>query len=68
MASMSAPIDLGDARLRRDIERVHRLGPRAFYELLTEIGREWLCRVEIERRVARYAQLDPAVLAAIEGW
>jgi len=58
-------IDLGDARLRHDVERLHRLGPRAVYELLAEIGRERLLRVDIERRVARYARLDPASLAAI---
>jgi hypothetical protein len=59
--------DIGDARLRRDVERLHRLGPRAIYELLTEIGREQLLRVDIERRVARYARLDVAALAEIEG-
>jgi hypothetical protein len=62
-----APIDLGDIRLRRDVECLHRLGPRAVYELLSEIGREGLLRVDIERRVARYARLDSATLAAIEG-
>jgi hypothetical protein len=65
---MSPIIDLGDIRFRRDVERLHRLGPRATEELLLELGRELMLRVHIERRVARYAERDPAVLAAIEGW
>jgi hypothetical protein len=59
--------DLDDIRLRRDIERVYELGPRAIFELLSEIGRECLLRVDIQRRVARYARLNPASLKAIEG-
>ena len=65
---MSVTIDLGDVRLRRDVEHLHRLGPRALFELLSEIGRERLLRVDIERRVARYAAIDPAALAVIKGW
>jgi hypothetical protein len=61
------PIDLADVRLRRHVERLHRLGPRATYELLAEIGREHLLRVDIEQRAARYAGLDPKVLRALGG-
>ena len=59
--------DLDDMRLRRNVEALHRLGPRALYELLAEIGREQLLRVDIERRVARYARLNAAMLADMEG-
>ncbi len=58
-------IDLGDARLRRDVEKLHRLGPRPLYHLLVELGCERSFRVEIERSVARYARLDPAVVKAL---
>ena len=64
---MSATTDLGDVRLRRDVECLHRLGARALYELLSEIGRERLLCVDIGRRVARYARLDPAALKALDG-
>jgi hypothetical protein len=60
-----APIDLGDVRLRRDVDQLHRLGPRAVYELLAEIGRDRLLRVYVERLVARYAALDPGVVASL---
>jgi hypothetical protein len=62
---MTMPVDLADTRLRRDVERLHRLGPRAVAELLLEIGRESLLRVDIERRLARYVQLDPATVRAL---
>jgi hypothetical protein len=64
---MTALVDLGDARLRRHVERLHRQGPRVLFELLSEIGRERLLRVDIEGRVARYAALDPDAVEALGG-
>ena len=58
-------MDLAEMRLRRDVERLHRLGPRPVYELLAEIGRDRLLMVYVERVVARYAALDPDVVAAL---
>ena len=58
---------VADLRFRRDVERVHRLGLRAVYELLTEIGEQRLCRTFIEQRVQRYSGIDPGHLAALEG-
>jgi len=62
-----AIVDLGDVRLQRDVEKVHRLGPRPLYEMMIELGHDRLLRVEIERLVARYAALDPAVVEALGG-
>ena len=55
---------VADLEFRRDVERLHRLGPRAVCELLTEIGEQWLCRTFIEQRVRLYAEIDPDHLAA----
>jgi len=53
-----------DLRFRRDVERLHRLGPRVLFEALSELGAIRLCRFEIEELVARYAALDAATLRA----
>ncbi len=66
LSAIIAPV-VADLQFRRDVERLHRLGPRALYELLTEIGEQRLCRTYIEQRVQRYAEIDPDHLAAIEG-
>ncbi len=55
-----------DLRFRRQVERLHRLGPRALYEVLTEIGEQRLCRTYIEKRVRRYAEIDQKHLAALD--
>jgi hypothetical protein len=62
---MTALVDLGDERLRRDVEHLHRLGPRVLLEFLLELGRERLLRVDVEERVGRYAALDPGAVEAL---
>ena len=57
--------DSGDARLYRDVERLHRLGPWPLYELLTGLACDRLIRLEIERLVARYAELDAAAASCL---
>ena len=42
---------VADLAFRRKVERLHRLGPRAVTELLTEIGEQRLCRTYLEQRV-----------------
>jgi ProQ/FINO family len=64
---MSAPADLRDLRFRRDIERLHRLGARAIYELLSALGARHLLRTEIEQTVARYGRIDPATVQLAAG-
>ena len=54
-----------DLAFRRDIERLHRLGPRSQYELLREIERRYGCARFIRERVKRYADLDPEIVAAL---
>jgi hypothetical protein len=51
---------LGDRRFRRDVERLHALGPRPLFQMLVELGRDRLIRTEIETIVGRYVdRLDP---------
>ena len=58
---------VAELKFQRDVERVHRLGPRTLYEMLTEIGEQRLCRTFIEQRVQRYSEIDPDHLAALDG-
>jgi hypothetical protein len=54
-----------DVRFRRNVERVHGLGPRVLAEMLEELGRTSLHMTTIEQMVAFYAPIDPAVLSAL---
>jgi hypothetical protein len=59
---------VADLRFRRDVQTLHRLGPRAVYELLVELGRDRLIRAVIETKVKRYAdRLSPELLRVIGG-
>lgn len=61
------PVDIRELRFRRDVERLHRLGPRALHELLAELAAARLLRSEIEQLVARYSRVDPLVLRLAAG-
>ncbi len=61
------PPSVLDRRLQRDIEKLHRLGPRAIYHLLDEIGCRHSCCTFIESRASRYAELDPAAVRQLGG-
>ncbi len=52
---------------RRQVERLHRLGPRATAELLAELGAERGIQTVIDRKVDTYVELDPEVLEAAGG-
>ena len=67
MTGRQYPVSLADFRMQRDIERIHRLGPRAFFNLLDEIACRFTCRLFIEDRARCYADLDPDVVAAFGG-
>ena len=54
-------------RFRRQVERVHALGPRVLAELLAEIAVERSIRVIVERKLDRFAGLDPDALNATGG-
>jgi soluble lytic murein transglycosylase-like protein len=57
--------DTADLRLQRDVAAVYRLGARALYELLREIGASTGARPLIDQIAARYAGLDPALVRAV---
>ncbi len=58
---------VADVRFRRQVLRLHRLGPRVTAELLAEIGAERGIRTVIDRKLATYAELDPKVIEVVEG-
>ena len=58
---------VADLRFRRRVERLYRLGPRAVGELLAEIAAERNIRVVVERKLDRFAELDPAAIEAAGG-
>lgn len=59
------PEALADLRFQRLCVKMHALGPRALAEFLAELGAERLIRFRIEKKLERYAALDPAVLRAL---
>jgi hypothetical protein len=54
-------------RRRRQVQAVHRLGSRTVGELLDEITRHHGIADDINRRLARYAAIDPEILRAFGG-
>ena len=66
-ARAATPAAIRDLRFRRDVDQLCRLGPRVVYEYLAEIGGARNILTLIEDRVAVYANLDPARLAAVGG-
>ena len=56
---------VADLRRHRQVEHIHGLGPRAYGELLAEIGEQRGCRTFIDRRLRAYAALDPEVVRAL---
>lgn len=51
-------------RRQREVERICRI-PRLVAELLAEIGRHYGIADDIDRRLASYSSLDPALLAVV---
>jgi hypothetical protein len=56
---------LSDLRFRLLCAKVHACGPRVLAELLAELGRERMIQTEVEQKLERYAQLDPARVRAV---
>jgi len=63
----SAEDTLRCLRLQRGSHHLHRLGVRALFEFLDELGREYLVADAIERKLAEYGHLDPKTLRAVGG-
>jgi len=62
----TAAVDLSEIRFARAVARLHRLGPRPFYELLVELAAARLLRTEIEEIVGRYlSRLEAGVLGGL---
>ena len=59
------PPHIRDLRFRRNCERLHRLGPRAMFEYLVDVGAARNILTFLENRIADFANLDPDVLAAL---
>ncbi len=66
IGSFAAEI-VADLRFRRQMERLHRLGPRVTAELLAELGSERSIQTIIDEKVARYAAIDPSVVHVLGG-
>lgn len=61
------PPSARDLRFKHDVERLHRLGPRALHELLSELGATRQILTLIENRTAQFASIDPDALTATGG-
>jgi hypothetical protein len=59
--------DAADLRLQRDVVKVRRLGDRAVYELLRELGAVTGHRATVESVVVRYAAIDQTHLYVTRG-
>jgi hypothetical protein len=54
------PGEIDELRFRRTVARLHRLGPRATAELLSELGARYLIRTPIKQLLDAYlTRLDP---------
>jgi hypothetical protein len=58
---------LADLRFARDVAALHRLGPRAVYEFLVELGAARMIRLDLEQRARRWSRLDFRALQAASG-
>ena len=54
-------------RFRRQVERLHRLGPRATAELLAEIGADRGIATVIDQKIDAYVNLGAGALEAAGG-
>jgi hypothetical protein len=54
-------------RRQRQVEAIYKLGPRVLLELLTEIDRHNGLGNDLDQRLAKYAEIDPAALTATGG-
>ena len=58
---------VGDMKFRRQVERLHRLGPRVTAEFLAEIAAERGIGTVIDQKLATYVDLDVAAIEAAGG-
>ena len=58
---------VADMKYRRQVERLHLLGPRVTAEMLAELGAERSIMTVIDAKLTRYAELDAEALEAAGG-
>ena len=58
---------VANLKFRRQVERVHALGPRAVAEPLAEIGAERGITTIVDQKLTTYAWFDPAAIEATGG-
>ena len=58
---------IDNLRFRRQVEHLHRLGPRAVGELLAEIAAERSIMTLVDQKLTTYTELDSTALAAAGG-
>ena len=58
---------VADLRFRRQVLRLHRLGPRVTAELLAELGAERSIMTLIDRKIDTYNEIDSGTLEATGG-
>ena len=66
MGQIAAEV-VADLRFRRRVQRVHDRGVRVLAEMLAEIGAERSIQTVINRKLDRYAEIDPEALEATGG-
>ena len=59
--------EIDDIRFQLAVARLHKLGPRPLFEMLIELGAQYLLRTEIDAAVNRFAEIDPVLLDAAGG-
>ena len=59
---------VADLRRRRKVQQFYRLGDRVLGEFLAELGAERGITTIIDRKLDRYAELDPKALDAAGGY
>ena len=59
------PVHIRDHRLQRDVDLLHRRGPRTLLEFLTAVGVERGITTFFEDEISAFADLDPDALAAL---
>ncbi len=60
-------IDPAELRLQRLAETLHALGPRPVFEFCRELAEAHDIVADVQRRLERYARLDPAFVQAHGG-
>lgn len=58
---------IGDPAYRRQVDRLHALGPRPLGELLVEIARNSSAPAVVADAIDRYADLDPGIVHQLGG-